>query len=801
MTDSMLIPRFKKERHLRSLSEDDFRDTVVRPLFLRLGYRDGRDLCGPLEAGKDAIFTETNRLGIVEVVALQTKKGNLNLASRATDNIVTAETQLRTALSTDVILSGGRQKLRPTRAILCASGKINESARVHIQQNISSPNVTFLDIDDLIPLIDQHLPEAWMGIKVQLLPYFEAIKTLVEGTEFDAGPALPPSGSNIFGVAASDARFVTLSLFHNVIKIKTRRGGIVDQHTEIEEFPLTAITTKPPRRIAIVGDAGSGKSTALLRIAYLMALKGLTEGGANSIPVLLRGLDIYNSSVTNLAEYSERISKGMAGTSDACFSPSDMLAGRLVILIDSLDELPSDAARTTIIDLVDNLLVAYPKVQVILTTRPSAFLTRIVKASGYSEYRINSISWRQAQKILTAVRKGRRMPASQSNELLRRLEKIHGIELNPLLVTVFAATTDFTKQDLPANITELFKKFTELMLGRWDEEKGLRLQYQANVKDFVLTRIAFHMHFAKLTSISRTDAERLARRELVSRGYAADAALLLSEIFDRSGLFRVVDENIEFRHLLLQEFFAGRGIDSIEQVKMLVSDEWWKRALVFYFGDHPTQIEHLDEIAQAAASSPAADLHTAATTIGLALQACYLSPVSAKIAVWKWVVDALCISRDHVTQKHGGYPLLGFLHYYMGARDSTALGHLRGAFAELDEWCSETKELAASDSDSRRFWLIVGLIESGDLAEAEQLLKKFRPTDPKLLLAIHLGCYFTALIRPASREDRDVAKRMGKGLESHVDILRAQVAKEFQGTLIEMREGKLLSVEHEADDP
>jgi len=50
------ISRFRKERFLRSMTEDQFRDQVVRPLFLRKGLKDGRDLCGIDEEGKDCIF-------------------------------------------------------------------------------------------------------------------------------------------------------------------------------------------------------------------------------------------------------------------------------------------------------------------------------------------------------------------------------------------------------------------------------------------------------------------------------------------------------------------------------------------------------------------------------------------------------------------------------------------------------------------------------------------------------------------------------------------------------------------------
>jgi len=67
------ISRSKKEKFLKQLSEDAFRDEVVRPLFFRLGYEDGRDLCGPFEKGKDAVFSEKNRIGQTDIVSFPVK--------------------------------------------------------------------------------------------------------------------------------------------------------------------------------------------------------------------------------------------------------------------------------------------------------------------------------------------------------------------------------------------------------------------------------------------------------------------------------------------------------------------------------------------------------------------------------------------------------------------------------------------------------------------------------------------------------------------------------------------------------
>lgn len=132
LTKPETISRFKKERFLLTLSEDEFRDQVVRPLFLRQGLKDGRDMCGPSEKGKDAVFVYQDPLGMMDVYAVQTKKGSLNMSGKSTENIVTAITQLRTALQTRISFISPKSKLLPSKVFLCTSGKINDSARSHM---------------------------------------------------------------------------------------------------------------------------------------------------------------------------------------------------------------------------------------------------------------------------------------------------------------------------------------------------------------------------------------------------------------------------------------------------------------------------------------------------------------------------------------------------------------------------------------------------------------------------------------------------------------------------------------------
>jgi len=786
------ISRFKKERFLRSLSEDEFRDRVVRPLFLRSGFTDGRDLCGPNEHGKDAIFIDIDQLGFKSITALQTKKGHLNLAAKAASNLIEATTQLKTALDSSITITATREKRRPNRVILCASGKINDAAKQHILDEVKNPNIQFMDVDDLIPKLDKILPELWLGIEADILPYYQAIECFVIGNSPTKDYALGADG--ILDGAASDDSFITLNLHRSTTKKKKVHGTFVDT-PQFEELPLTSVISKKTRKIIIAGEAGSGKSTGLMRIALEAARRGLKEDENYKIPILLKALDIAHSKLEDLVSYCDVATRTLSQTKKSCFTLDDLSRGKVILLIDALDEIANDSERQFVASLITHFSNTYPKCQVILTTRPYRFISEISDLRSFEEYRISPINWKQAEKIVTAVVAQRKLPKSQSQEFLRKLEKIHGIELNPLLVTVFAATSDFSKQDIPANITELFKKFTELMLGRWDEKKGLKQQYMAPLKDFVLTKIAFHLHREKRLSMQRVEAESIGRHELETRGHKADVEKMLTEVFDRSGLFRVNGTELEFRHLLLQEFFAGRGIESLDFIKVVATDEWWQRALIFYFGENPGKIDSLKEVHEAIRIAEPAKLFQGSVAVGLALQACYLSPVSEKIDVWKSVVTALSTTLESWIKQIDDaekYPLSNFTHAYLYARDAVALSHLKPMVKELLEWAESPHTMDSSQKDeSAIFWIIVGLIESGDIEEAEQLLRTFSPSDTRLLMVIHLGCHLAHEIRPLPDSTRKRAKYICTLLNEKVAPYIQQITKEFGSALLEIREGKM----------
>jgi hypothetical protein len=468
-----------------------------------------------------------------------------------------------------------------------------------------------------------------------------------------------------------------------------------------------------------------------------------------------------------------------------------------VILIDALDEIPDDGGRMSVVSLVNQFHQNYPDCTVVMTSRDYSSVQSFEALKGFDRYNLSPIDYKQAQQIIKTLQKGKSLPAEKSQELVRRLEEVHGMELNPLLVTVFAATSEYSRQDIPANITELFKKFTEMMLGRWDATKGFKHQYQAPLKDFILTKVAFEMHKDRTTRIELEQFDRLLKTELENRGYKADTEQLRDEILNRSGLFIVVESTVEFRHLMMQEFFAGSGISSNEYLHTVISDPWWLRAVVFYFGEHPGDTVALRSAIAALEGRTIEERYSAALAVGLGLQACYLVEIKDKIDIYRWVVDGLSNARDEFLiagESQGQLPLNRFLLYYLVGRDSVALSVLESRVQEiLNIW--NGSNLSQDDRDLRAFWTINGLIECGAMSDVERLVKKFNPADLRLLLGIHLGCYLTQNVRVSTKQQSDSAKRICDALSARIGHLRTQLLNEMKTELLEVRKGAIKTIE------
>lgn len=784
----MFITQNEKEKFLTDLSEESFREQIIRRLFKAIGFRDGRDLCGPEEFGKDAIFIDKDRFGDDSFIAVQTKVGSITMAGDPSKNLHTILSQLLTALDHPHICVRSKTSKLPSVVYLAASGTINSNARTYIQNKIDNPRLKFLDRDDLIAKIDEHCPEIWSGIVAEVSPYLKSLADRVDELSVSTQDINSAQSSLGAFVAASDRSFVDPRLgFQDLIVEK--RGGQIKEDFRFVEVRGSQLFRSDGVKALVLGEAGSGKTTLMIRLAYLLAKHGSVSRKTYRVPVFIRASELVGQTGDEFSTLSSLVLRNHSLRA-LPFSLEDFEIGRIVLLVDGLDELAESEDRQAVIDFCLRYVDSYPKCSIALTTRPYSSIDRLAGLNRFKRFRISSLSIEDASRMLANMdtQKGVVATADWRRETLRKLQGIHGVELNPLLVTVFAASSKIDKKDVPANITELFAKFTELMLGRWDEKKGLDQQYQSKVKETLLSEFAFELHRNGDSSFFRSEFVAFAARRLREINLTADLDLLVTELLDRSGLLRGDDE-MEFRHHLLQEYFAAKGIPGIEFVRNVVSDDWWRNSVVFYFGANPQNVEELLDVATSN-TGQAADSFIA---IGLALQACYLSKINERVDVWKWVNGAAAVSLVDLQSagQEEKYPLTRFLEGYLKARDALALSGIEDDCHQISSWCGASGDEQVVERHT--FWYAVGLTELGEFNMLEEVIDKIK--SPILLTAIHFGLFFAHDMKALTAGQKNKISALMSKLDPVVAGNRYRITEEFRGQLLEYRRGGVVALD------
>ncbi|QJE95200.1 NACHT domain-containing protein [Luteolibacter luteus] len=789
MTNSPdLIPLSQKEAALRELSEDDFRDQLIRPLFLRKGFVHGEEMCGNDEEGKDCYFTTVDKMGVEMIYAVQTKTGNLNMASDASKNLLNAVTQMKMVMNTSVVNTKTKVKSKPSVGILCASGKINQAARKYIAQEVKEVNLRFMDHHEIINDVDALYPEYWVGISAKRNPYLVALYEELDASKDELSLVNILADLELTS-AVSEEGYANLRLCRTFIKHEKSHGKLT-QKPDFEEISGVAILSRRKQLLLIKGDGGFGKSTLLRRLAEIESKR--TVGGHGSlVPVIMRSTSIVADDASILEMAAATTSKINKSMRDAGFTQSDLNEGNVLLLIDALDEASSDSQKQLLSAKVAKFHADFPKCKIVLTTRPHSFIGRCPFLSSFEEWNVLPLEIKEAQKLLNIAAKNKVIPVEKTAEVLRQLNQIHGIEINPLLVTIMTATADAQRKDIPANITELFAKFCEIMLGRWDSKKGFSQQFEGPLKHRLLGDLALYMHSQGLTSIPEEECEGYLRQrleKLTDSGEKID--VLLEELVHRSGLLRIGEKGIEFRHLLLQEYFAGCAIKDSMVILPYMGDEWWRRVIVFYFGSNPDDSDGLLSTAVDSKLVTAGEKFCAAVTVGLASQACYFVDIPDRVEVLHWVCQTLAGNLNE-SSSDAKYPLNEFLVNYLMGRDAVASEIIKHLLSKAENGCDQ--------SEVYHFWVTVGLIEAGNLEAAFGSIKAKKVKDPRLLIALYMGSFATSKARITSKVTKGIADDICEYLEPYVAHHRKELLKEFRSILLEARGGKLVEAISEVD--
>jgi HEAT repeat protein len=337
---------------------------------------------------------------------------------------------------------------------------------------------------------------------------------------------------------------------------KERQKGQETQDSEqekskIETFPvLDGIRKYASEKVLLVGKPGSGKSTALQKLLVDESQKVL-DGQASLIPVLIE-LRSWRTSYTALIKDFFRVHKLRLNEETI----DDLLFdGKLLLLVDGVNELPADyLARQDIMTLRET----NPDTPMIFTTRVLGVGGDLGIEKKLEMLPLSDSQMRQFVQI--------RLP-EQGNQMLQQLgDRLRKFGDTPLLLSMLCDVFKINGR-VPANLGSAFRDFANLYDGKLKEHIPVS-EHSRSWWSKLLPQLAFAM-----MPQDRPDGLRLS----IPRSEAVDilAQFLDREKFDKPRdyaqqwlkdllkyhLIQVklvgTNEEIEFRHQLIQEYYAA----------------------------------------------------------------------------------------------------------------------------------------------------------------------------------------------------------------------------------------------------
>lgn len=535
------------------------------------------------ELGKDLVIVKKDKISM-DVIGVVVKVGDIRGKTRG--RVDELKTQVKTALASgtdrrvEVIESQVQQalnhpaemktifnELKISKVLILLAGGISRQARKRLKGELVR-NIEIKDINWLIDKFTNYYPQIFFEGKVMDFLHQKI-------NELERKHSLTKKRMNL-----SDY-FVDPTVATIDVPVKFDEGdlALIMEKERMPFLRLKSILT-PARRIILVGDPGVGKSGALAKLTIDMLkessrllFRGVSKKQTIEIPILVSAKEILE------ADDGGTLLKKYFVTQDV-----EHRFKVKVLMVDALDEVSPtqgnevmEKAERFSQELASSLLITSRKIDIIKT--PPA---------GFEKYELLPFEYGQALKLFEKLARSKEVLGS----LRDGLEKIKfQIPMVPLSLILLIDLVE-EKKEIPASITELYERFSDLMLGRWDRDKGIEVLFEYVLKSNFLTELAFMEFLEKeKLEISQEEFEGFSKNYASRYGWDEESLQRFIKEIKRSGILRM-EEGVVFRHRSFLDYFAGRYIfdkradfKNLDDfvVKIYFNDIWGDTAF-FYIG-------------------------------------------------------------------------------------------------------------------------------------------------------------------------------------------------------------------------
>lgn len=402
-----------------------------------------------------------------------------------------------------------------------------------------------------------------------------------------------------------------------------------------DRIPLMEAVTDPRRRhLVLLGDAGSGKTTFVNYLTYLLATQDPAAPAAlhQALPVrlLLRDVaadhipaDAHKGSAQMIWRAMQDDMRRHLGEEATRLAfphwQSRLLQEESLFLLDGLDEVPeAHRRRQALREAIQDLRAVLPaeRARILVTARPYAYADRQWRLGQFDVLALAPFSAEQQRRFVSRWYQAvapfmgwdDRSAQGRAERLLTALDErpyLGDLAVRPLLLTLMT-TLHSSWGQLPEDRADLYEEAVKLLLTRWQEarvrlgpdnqplvEPGIAQALQVGEEQLrhALEILALQAHEAQRTAGARDDQAAdigedqvlLAFKPLWSKLGEEGITTLLRYLQDRAGLLIERRTGVyAFPHRSFQEYLAAaalsnRGDLGHELKPRLEADvNWWR---------------------------------------------------------------------------------------------------------------------------------------------------------------------------------------------------------------------------------
>jgi len=519
---------------------------------------------GNTEKGADFILTkESEELGDTEYIGIIAKVGKI------TQNISTITEQIEEC-TLRRIACNGKKEIYLSEVWVAANGTISVNAREKIYDKYKTQKIKFLDINTLYGFTMKYVPDYGIDVPIEEANFLAQQKESCAQRE-QKFSLLPNDISH---------NFIPQEITQIIDDLSSQNKSI-NIYKKIEEKGF----------LSIESQMGGGKTTLLNNLVdFFSNLEVYKE--KRIIPIYINSKEIAHNKKT-LSEILEEKITGIKLGEDA--------RRQFLLLLDSVDEmkLTQKDISERLVSLIEESNTSKNIKLIIASRNISNDVIESNEIFRNNRYQIEPLRLNGMLKFLETICKGinlryRLIEDIKKSELFKVLPK------TPIATIILARLLADGSEELPMNLTDLYVKYCELSLGRWDIEKGIKTQKQYEALDVLVSLIAEYMINNELPCLSKEEAKGIFKDYLSERNLQLDSGKLFEDMLKRSGILveDPVNNTIAFKHRSFAEFYYAKSLLLKQHIKIdaKIFHPYWMNSYFFYVGLKKDCPELLNEI-------------------------------------------------------------------------------------------------------------------------------------------------------------------------------------------------------------